>query len=512
MAIPFNPPDALIRDYINQRNQQPNPIQQSLDSIGQIAQMYRAQKMQERTQQNDALSAYIKAFEAGGPDLATEVGQRMGLLHPPVLPGVTKTMAGPGGTAGVMSNQQPAVQAQAPASIPSPMSTEMPSEIPGQQSMVSGPLPPLRQSPEEQMQQSLPSQHQSPIIAHWNATMGGRQQSPTAEAPAPASPAQTQTPAQPPMAGAIPGLENPEELVNRGTWGVNRLKAGEALGSFREKQQTAEEKRLENSPKSFDYAKAFATSAGADGAADPFIAIAQKEGRTNLYRREMDDIKNAINASAQRGRGEFFATQSELNKQKFDNELLNQANKNINPNVATGALKQQQERLNRIGRAESLVQQMASQKGGGDTRQVRELATSLASVLTGGNVVAQSQIEELIPQTYKGRALEFFEKLSNNPTGLEQQAFINRLSDTLGREKNTINSQIKVSQNQALPAMQVLKKRNPKAYQEILDANVNSPAYGNQPDVPTVSSDQEFNALPSGSQFKDPSGQVHRKK
>lgn len=449
----FNPPDWLIKEYLDKKS----PAENASQGIQSALQTYVQAKALEQQKQTEGIGTYVKAFEAGGPDLATSIAQRIGLKNPPTLPGSTAPVSTPD---------------NAPAQQPLPQDTPT--------------------AAEDSAQMSMPGEHPpvSPIIAHFQQTMSANQKPATSPS-------------------AVPGLGNPEQLVNMGNFGKNRLAVGESLGKYRQTMDDRATKAEENGPKSFDYAKAFAKSADSPTAADPFIKIAQSEGRQSLTKREMDDIKNSINASAQKGRGEYYGTQAELNKAKFQNQLLQEGNKALNPNVAGGTLRPQQERLNRIGRAETLLQQMQSQSGGGDTRQMRELATSLATVLTGGNVVAQQQVEELIPQTYKGNLNKFIEKLTNNPTGLDQQQFIHRFADTLARERQTVGGQIGSAQQAALPGLDILKRQNPKAYQAILDANMNSPQTSQ---TPTVSSQDQYNALPSGSEYLSSDGVLHRKK
>lgn len=264
-----------------------------------------------------------------------------------------------------------------------------------------------------------------------------------------------------------------------------------------------------NEPASFDEVNTTFEAAGKPQLGAELIRNAQSLGQNAVQRKSVDAAIRGLGVAAQAGRGQYFNTQSEINQAKFQNDLNQQANRALNPNVAGGTLRPQQERLNRIGRAETLIQQMDKQKGGGDTRQIRELATSLATVLTGGNVVAQEQIQELIPRTYQGNINKFIETLTNNPTGLEQQEFVRRFADTLKREKTTISTQIKGAQTASLPALDVLKQRNPKSYKEIVQTNLDNPQYQT---TPTVSSQEEYDALPSGAEYMSPDGRPHRKK
>lgn len=215
MPIPFNPPDWLIRDYMNQKNEG----QQVLDSGLQAAQTYLAYKKQKAASQSDLLGTYVKAYDAGGRPLLEDVAKRMGLT-PPAWPARTAIQAGPGGTAGVMSDQQPAMQpAVNPTTVPQGQSyMPTPEEEAAQQSLPPQPSP----------QASMMPKMGSPIISHWNSTMGSQQQAPAA--PAQGAPVM---PARPP-AGSVPGFENPEELLENGSHGIKQLMAGEALGKYRQ--------------------------------------------------------------------------------------------------------------------------------------------------------------------------------------------------------------------------------------------------------------------------------------
>lgn len=286
---------------------------------------------------------------------------------------------------------------------------------------------------------------------------------------------------------------NPEQLVKT-SGGRKKLAAAESVQKFYDAQQTATDKATENAPKSFDYANAFAKAAGSPDAAKPFIDIAKQEGRTTLNRRELDDMKNAVNVSAQSQRGQYFGTSAEVKMQTMRDNLIKEARTSLDPYFQTGQGKQQAERLNRIGRADALIQQMQTQVGGGDTRQMRELGTSLASVLTGGNVVAQNQVEELIPQTYKGRFNVFLEKLSNNPTGTEQQAFIKRFADTLAREKTTIQGQARTVAERTAPTLRVLKSQFPEDYHAVVDQYLTN--------SPEIMGPSQTSQTPSGTPMK----------
>ena len=67
-------------------------------------------------------------------------------------------------------------------------------------------------------------------------------------------------------------------------------------------------------------------------------------------------------------------------------------------------------------------------------QQMRELATSVANLLSRGGVVANEQIDALVPNTLFGKIKDWQQWLTNEPTGTEQQAFVKNLADTVNRE------------------------------------------------------------------------------
>lgn len=116
-------------------------------------------------------------------------------------------------------------------------------------------------------------------------------------------------------------------------------------------------------------------------------------------------------------------------------------------------------------RAERL-QSLASQYPDGnlDSRQIEELAIGTNAVLTGSNTGAQEQVKSLVPKSAWGNAQKLTEWLTNNPRGTQQQAFVARMMDTVGREKNTASDQIKRTQFQRATRYGDLEKSNPDEF------------------------------------------------
>lgn len=119
--------------------------------------------------------------------------------------------------------------------------------------------------------------------------------------------------------------------------------------------------------------------------------------------------------------------------------------------------------------AQALIDQGKVQSGGLDSRQVEELAQSTARLL-GGTNAASARVEGLVPHTIWGRAQTLKEWLTNKPAGQDMQAFTDRLAETVKREKELAENQMKEYQIQTLPAHSRLKKSNPDLYNSILQA------------------------------------------
>lgn len=194
MALQFQPPpEWLIKEYMDQKS----PGQQILDSSNDTAKTYLALKQQQQAKQNDALGTYVKAFEAGGPQFASDVAKRVGLKNPPALPAVTRPMTEGGAVAGQT------VQPGQPGGVQPP-------------AVSSGTAP---STPVEQMAgQSMPMEHPgSPIISHWNQTQGQ---------------GGAQVPGQPPAPPGTSGIGMPDQaLLGQGKWGK---------GQYDEQMKTAE--------------------------------------------------------------------------------------------------------------------------------------------------------------------------------------------------------------------------------------------------------------------------------
>ena len=96
--------------------------------------------------------------------------------------------------------------------------------------------------------------------------------------------------------------------------------------------------------------------------------------------------------------------------------------------------------LNRAERIEGLVNQYKDLNL--DRRETEELAIGLNSMLQGSNVSARSQVESLIPSSIRGNAQKMIEWLVNEPQGLKQQKFVQRMLNDVIREKQIFQGQV----------------------------------------------------------------------
>jgi len=133
----------------------------------------------------------------------------------------------------------------------------------------------------------------------------------------------------------------------------------------------------------------------------------------------------------------------------------------------SGAAGKVQGKLTDAEYAEGLIAQGKGQEGGLDSRQIEELAQSTARLL-GGTGAASARVEALVPHTAWGRVQTLKEWASNKPTGAEQQDFVNRMAETIAREKAIAENQKRQFQIEGLPAHEALRKKDKALYDRIL--------------------------------------------
>jgi hypothetical protein len=168
---------------------------------------------------------------------------------------------------------------------------------------------------------------------------------------------------------------------------------------------------------------------------------------------------------------------------KADAKLDQQVNKwttqmkdDLDPNKARGGnLASNQKRVDNADRVQALLEQVHNNP---DPRQMEELAISTQALLSASGTPAAEQVKALIPKSALGDVNKFKEWISNNPTGTGQQAFVQRMAETVSREKAIAQGQVQKAQTQRLSAYGKFKDADPDTYNAIL----NSYGLGEQPD------------------------------
>lgn len=126
-----------------------------------------------------------------------------------------------------------------------------------------------------------------------------------------------------------------------------------------------------------------------------------------------------------------------------------------------------QNKINSAEAALALVEQGKNQQNGLDSRQIEELALSTGRLL---GATAMAQVQSLVPHTLFGKTQTIAEYLSSDPKGAGQQAFVDRLEETIKRELELAADQKKQFQIEQLSGHQNFKKRNPDLYNSIISS------------------------------------------
>jgi hypothetical protein len=108
--------------------------------------------------------------------------------------------------------------------------------------------------------------------------------------------------------------------------------------------------------------------------------------------------------------------------------------------------------------------------------QMQELGESLANALGSSGVTSEQRVMALVPRTAQGSFQDMASWLLNEPRGRNQQAFVNMFMDTINREEQLTNSQLKDIRTKRIPAHRSLWEQNPERILTLANA------YGISPD------------------------------
>ena len=108
-------------------------------------------------------------------------------------------------------------------------------------------------------------------------------------------------------------------------------------------------------------------------------------------------------------------------------------------------------------------------------QQMAELAAGLAGLATGGNVVAQEQIRNILPATAASSAANLQQWFTNEPQGAGQQEFVKMMMHTINREAQTAGKQARSLRLRYLPKHAALYRQAPDEFKQLAAANGISP-------------------------------------
>lgn len=172
-----------------------------------------------------------------------------------------------------------------------------------------------------------------------------------------------------------------------------------------------------------------------------FDAIQQQRTITNEIAKQGLDIRKTeseANRDLRAAMKDITVGQKEDQfRAKRISDMGNDLDWNKNVRSAYGVTAQN---FHRAERLEGLVNQYKDLNI--DQREMEELAIGLNALLQGSNQSAMAQVRALLPKSAVGNAMRIKEWLQNNPQGLNQQAFVQRMLNDVIREKNVMYQQL----------------------------------------------------------------------
>lgn len=100
-----------------------------------------------------------------------------------------------------------------------------------------------------------------------------------------------------------------------------------------------------------------------------------------------------------------------------------------------------------------------------------ELSQGLVRAINGGvGVPTQSQVEHIMPKSWKGTWQDTKSWFLNQPQGREQQEFIQRLLHNATAQKDLYDNQIKLAQLQEVPGYEDIRRDSPELFEAVLNS------------------------------------------
>lgn len=160
---------------------------------------------------------------------------------------------------------------------------------------------------------------------------------------------------------------------------------------------------------------------------------------------------------------------TEEKQEQFDRKRLDALGKALTSETASSrsAFGRGANNIRSAEAIEALTEQYKGRFDQMDERQITELARSLDGLLSQGQSTV-SGTTHLLPKTAVGNVSKIVEYLRNVPTGQQQGAFVKRMLETVGREKELAKDQIKRAQGKILGPYKETLKRRPEDAKDIL--------------------------------------------
>lgn len=245
------------------------------------------------------------------------------------------------------------------------------------------------------------------------------------------------------------------------------------------------------------------------------MALTAKDQADNQLKREDFTQRNADRQENRDMRQQMFGIQMQDRRDsradKKDQKISDQTDKYSKE--MKNDLDADRGRAGNFGQISAKVQQadrlktLVSSYKNGDLppQQMEELALGMANMLSGSSGAARSQVEALVPHTWWGGKQSAQQWLMNEPTGAGQQKFVEAMTHTIDRERETANNQLNNIRASRLAAHEGLRKIAPDQY------NANLRSYDLDP---TRIKDGKYLPPPSEGLvlMKDPQGNIRQVK
>lgn len=175
-----------------------------------------------------------------------------------------------------------------------------------------------------------------------------------------------------------------------------------------------------------------------------------------------DTLKESIR---QRQQEKQFKLSDQITTQ--DDKAAKSLQKDLDPNMnSRGNMARNQARVDAAERLEALAVEKDGQFVNLTPQQMNELAAGLDTLISSNPSI--SGREHLTPESKSKWIANRLQWLTDNPQGADQIAFSMNMVDTIRREKEVAQEQIRRVQKERLAAHKGLKQRNPNLYNEIV--------------------------------------------